>query len=175
MYAAAGTPEQLCLRRDGAVRRSDSDCRCGGRSAGGAVRSGVFFRRRCKKYIRHRLLSADEYGRQTGLFSERAGYDDCMGTGWENLLCTGRLRVCRRCADSVAARRAEADFLLCGVRDARLSGTGYRRVLCSARIYRTGCAVLGCICTRRDCRIDARHQPLSHRPRGAGIHCTSGQ
>ena len=61
--------------------RRNTDIRSCGRSAGGLVRADLFFRRRSKKHLWNRLLSADEYWSETCFLRKRFGYHRCMGFG----------------------------------------------------------------------------------------------
>ena len=58
-----GPVHQPYIRRNGSadIRRSDSHCRCGGRSAGCSFWPGLLSARQCKEYLRHRRLLVDEY------------------------------------------------------------------------------------------------------------------
>ena len=61
------------------------------------------FRRRSEEYIWYRLFPFDEYRRTSGIFRKRTGHHHCLGAGWQSKLCTGRLYLCGRCGNSVAA------------------------------------------------------------------------
>ena len=79
-----------------------------GRPAGGAVRSDLLPAGRSQKYLRHRLLYADEYRRKARVQRKRAGHDDCMGLERTGHLRAGRLDFCGGGGDSVAAGRDAA-------------------------------------------------------------------
>ncbi len=55
-------------------------------------------------YIWNRLFSFDEYGRTTGVFKERFGYNNRRGIRWKSELCLGRIDFCGRRSNSVASR-----------------------------------------------------------------------
>ena len=95
-----------CLRGDGIhiFRRPDSDCGSSGRPAGGAVRPDLLCAGRSEKYIRNRLLPADEHGRKAGFFDTRSCYHDCMGHRGQDYVCARGIHFRRRSRNPVAAR-----------------------------------------------------------------------
>ena len=75
-----------------------------GRPAGGAVRPDLLCAGRSEKYIRNRLLPADEHGRKAGFFDTRSCYHDCMGYRGQDYVCARGIHFCRRSRNPVAAR-----------------------------------------------------------------------
>ena len=96
---------KLCiwLYRPGIFWKCDTDCRCSRRPAGSFVRTDLLFRRRSEEYIWYRLFPFDEYRRTSGIFRKWTGHHHCLGAGWQSKLCTGRLYLCGRCGNPVAA------------------------------------------------------------------------
>ncbi len=96
---------QLCLRYGGSVflRRCDSDRRCSGRSAVGIVRADLLPGGRGQEHLWHRLFPSYEYRRETGIFGEWSGNNDCLGTEWQGELCTGRIDFCGGSCNPVAS------------------------------------------------------------------------
>lgn len=94
---------RIWLYRPGIFWKCDTDCRCSRRPAGSFIRTDLLFRRRSEEYIWYRLFPVDEYRRTSGIFRKRTGHHHCLGAGWQSKLCTGRLYLCGRCGNPVAA------------------------------------------------------------------------
>lgn len=80
-----------------------------GDPAGGAFRTDLFPRGRGEEYLRYRMFPSDEYRREAGIFQERPGHYDCVGTRRKGELRIGGFHLCGGCCDSVAARQHEDD------------------------------------------------------------------
>lgn len=104
---------------------------------------------------------------------QRPADDGCLGNRRKDNICAGRVCVCRRCGNSVAARRNGSGQAVGGYPSAGTVGAGHGRGIFCAGVYRLGRAVLGPVCPRHAHRIDAQHQPRTGRACGAGIACLS--
>jgi hypothetical protein len=142
--------------------RRHSDYRCCRRSAGGAVRSGLLFCRRCQVHLRHGLLYRHEYRRsahasRSGLLTTVAwqlGEGGAVYTPWRAVPssaappCSGCATACRSSAG--AGRRGAG-------RDGR--GSRWRGV--RTRAHRAGRAALGPGCPRADHRLPGERSAVT--------------
>ena len=88
---------------------TDPSCGSCRRPAGGAFRTDLFPRGRGEEYLRYRMFPLNEYRREAGIFQERPGHYDCVGTRRKGELRIGRFHLCGGRCDSVAARQHEDD------------------------------------------------------------------
>ena len=78
-------------------------------AAGDPFRTDLFPRGRGEEYLRYRMFPLNEYRRKAGIFQERPGHYDCVGTRRKGELRIGRFHLCGGRCDSVAARQHEDD------------------------------------------------------------------
>ena len=146
---------------------ADSHCRRRRRSAGRALRTGVFRGRHREEHLRHRLLHVAEHGRQARAFGEGPAHHRRLEDWRTRPPTPGRLGLRRRRGGAMAARRIEGDRSVGRRRAADGGSARHRRRLPGAGIRRARRSLLGSARPRRHRGTHARTRrwPTSRVPR----------